>query len=345
MRVRACLAAATAAMLAAATAHAEGPVKLRIAWITVPVSLAPIMGAKPNLAPHLGKTYTIDPIHFNGSTPQITALANGELDIGALSYSSFALAVQNAHMNDLRVIADSLQDGIDHRYSAPYVVRKDGPVKTIKDLKGKTVAVNVIGAGLDIAMRAYLEKFGLEANRDYSVIEANFFSQVSMLAQNKVQMITTISATDNNPKLQKIARPLFTLREAMGGPTQILMRVARESDIAKKRRAFIDYFADEIREWHWYLDPKNRAAALAIVARFTKRPAAFYNRFIWKPNTDLYHDPNDLPNLAALQRNFDTQRKVGFLKIHVNAKKYADLSIVKAALKQLHVTKASTRAR
>lgn len=330
MRFARCFAAAlTSAMLMTATAHAA-PVKLRIAWITVPASLAPIMSAKPELAPHLGKTYTIDAIHFNGSTPQITALANDELDIGSLSYSSFALAIQNAHMSDLRVIADALQDGTGP-YSAPYVVRKDGPVKTIKDLKGKTVAVNVIGAGLDIAMRSYLERYGLEANRDYNVIEANFFSQVSLLAQNKVQMITTIPATDFNPRLQKIGRPLFTLKQAMGGPTQILMRVARASTIAKKRAAMVDYFEDEIREWHWYLNPKNRAAALAIVAKFTKRPAAFYNTFTWKPNKDLYHNPNDLPNLAALQRNIDTQRKVGFLKMHIDVKKYADLSIVKEA--------------
>lgn len=334
MRFGRYLAAVTAVMMMAVTAHAEAPVKLRIGWITVPVSLAPIMSAKPDLARHLGKTYTIDAIHFNGSTPQITALADGQLDIGELSYSSFALAIQNAHMNDLRVIADSLQDGTGP-FSAPYVVRKDGPVKTIKDLKGKTVAVNVIGAGLDIAMRSYLERYGLKANRDYSVIEANFFNQVSLLAQNKVQMITTIPVTDFNPKLQKIARPLFTLKQAMGGPTQILMRVARESDIAKKRAAMTDYFEDEIRSWHWYRNPKNRAAALAIVAKFNKRPAAFFNTFIWKPNKDLYHNLNDVPNLAALQRNIDTQRKVGFLKIHIDVKKYADLSLVKAAAKRL----------
>jgi ABC-type nitrate/sulfonate/bicarbonate transport system substrate-binding protein len=333
MRLKACLAAAFAVTLGAAAAHAA-PVKLRIAWITVPASIAPILSMTPDLAPHLGKTYTVDAIHFNGSTPQITALADGQLDIAALSYSSFALAIQNAHMSDLRVIADSLQDGVS-QYSAPYDVRKDGPIKSIADLKGKTIAVNVIGAGLDIGLRALLRRQGLEASRDYSIIEANFFNQVNLLEENKAQLITTIPATDNNPKLEKIARPLFRLKEAMGGPTQILMRAARESTIAKERAAMVDYFEDEIRAWHWYLDPKNRDAALQIVAKFNKRPAAFYAPFTWKPDRDLYHDPDDVPNIAALQRDFEVQKEAGFLKIDIDAKKYADLSIVEDAAKRL----------
>lgn len=334
MRFGKCFAALTAAMVMSAAAQAQTPVKLRIAWITVPESLAPIMAAKPELAPHLGKTYTIDAIHFQGSTPQITALQADELDVAELSYSSLALAIQNAHMDGLRVIADSLQDGV-KAYSAPFLVLKKGPVKTIADLKGKTVAVNVLGAGLDIAMRALLARHGLIASRDYNVVEANFFNQVNLLETNKVQMITTIPPTDNNPKVQAVARPLFRLRDAMGGPTEILMRVARESTIRKYHAALVDYFEDEIREWHWYLNPKNREAALAIVAKFNKRPAAFFNHFMWEPNKDLYHDPNDLPDIAALQRNFATQKEAGFLKINIDAKKYADLSLVREAAKRL----------
>jgi ABC-type nitrate/sulfonate/bicarbonate transport system substrate-binding protein len=167
MRLGLCLLFAIALILTPAGARADEPVKLRIGWITVPIALAPIMATKQDVTRHFGKSYTLEPIHFAGSTPQITALASGDLDIAELSYSSFALAIQNAHLDDLRMIADSLQDGV-NAYSGPFVVRKDGPVKTIEDLKGKTVAVNVIGAGIDIGMRAMLRRHGLEAGRDYN---------------------------------------------------------------------------------------------------------------------------------------------------------------------------------
>lgn len=326
------LASAAASSFAA---RADEPVHLKIGWITVPISLVPIFDAKKDVTKHYGKDYVLEPIHFQGTTPQITALASGDLDIAELSYSSVALAIQNAHMEDLRMIADSLQDGVmADSYSGPFVVMKDGPVKTIEDLKGKTVSVNVIGAGIDIAMRAMLRRHGLEAQRDYNVVEANFSNQEELLTSGKVAMTTTVSEMVNDPDFLKVTRPLFDLRQIMGGPTQILMRAARESDIAKKRAAMVDYFEDEIREWHWYLAPKNRAAALKIVSEFNKKPAAFYDSYIWTKDKDLYHDPNDKPNVAALQKNFDTQKEAGFLKIDIDAKKVSDLSIVDDAAKR-----------
>jgi NitT/TauT family transport system substrate-binding protein len=328
------IAAAMIVALAGAAARADEPVSLKIGWITVPTSLVPIFEAKKDVTTHYGKSYTLQAIHFAGTTPQITALASGDLDIAELSYSSVALAIQNAHMEDLRMIADSLQDGVKpDTYSGPFVVMKDGPIKTIEDLKGQSVSVNVIGAGIDIGMRALLRRHGLEASRDYNVVEANFSNQEQLLTSGKVAMTTTVSEMTNDPEFLKVIRPLFDLRDAMGGPTQILMRAAREGDIAKKRAAFVDYFEDEISEWHWYLDPKNRAAALQIVSEFNKKPASFYDSYIWKADKDLYHDPDDKPNVEALQRNFNAQREAGFLNIDLDAKKVSDLSIVDEAAK------------
>ena len=64
-------------------------------------------------------------------------MATGDLDIALLSYSSFPLAIQNANMQDLRIIADEFQDGADGYYSAEFMVLKDGPINKIEDLKGK----------------------------------------------------------------------------------------------------------------------------------------------------------------------------------------------------------------
>ena len=331
------LTAAAMVVALSGAARADEPTPLKIGWITVPISLAPVFEAKKDITKHYGKSYTLQPIHFAGSTPQITALASGDLDIAELSYSSLAIAIQNAHLGDLRMIADSLQDGVKPgSYTGPFVVLKDGPVKKIEDLKGKSVSVNVIGAGIDIAMRAMLRKHGLEAQRDYNVVEANFVNQEQLLTEGKVAMTTTVSEMVNDPDFVKVTRPLFTLRDAMGGPTQILMRAAREGDIAKKRAAFVDFFEDEIREWHWYLDPKNRAAALKIVSDFNKKPASFYDAYIWKADKDLYHDPDDKPNVEALGRNIKAQKEAGFLNIDIDAAKVSDLSIVEEAAKRVH---------
>jgi ABC-type nitrate/sulfonate/bicarbonate transport system substrate-binding protein len=334
-RLIAGIAVAAALSLGMSAARAEAPVKIKTGWITVPTSLAPILFAKPELAKHLGKSYTLEPLHFAGTAPMITALATGGLDIAELAFASFGNALQNGHMTDLRIIADELQDGHPGYLSNGFLVLKDSPIKTIHDLKGKTLATNVIGAGTDIATRAYLRRIGLEATRDYTVIEANFFAMIPMLTSRKADLVTTIPATENDPRALQVGRVLFELKDAMGGPTQILLRVARQGFIAKHRAALVDYFEDEIRELHWYLDPKNHDEAVTIVSKYTKIPKERLDGWLFT-HKDTYRDPNDVPDLAALQRNLQVQKEAGFLKIDIDVKKYADLSLVDQAGKRVN---------
>jgi NitT/TauT family transport system substrate-binding protein len=88
-------------------ARAEGaPVKIRLGWVVVPASTAPLVLEKKDLLKNFGRSYTADATRFEGTPAVITALAAGELDIGPLAFSSFGLAIDNAHMDDLRVICD-----------------------------------------------------------------------------------------------------------------------------------------------------------------------------------------------------------------------------------------------
>ena len=112
MRIAGLIVAATAFALVAAGANAD-PVKIRAGWSNTPTAMAPIIFAKPELAKHLGKTYTMEPVHFRGSAPEITALASGDLDIATLAPSSLSSAIENAHLSDIRVIGDENQDGDD----------------------------------------------------------------------------------------------------------------------------------------------------------------------------------------------------------------------------------------
>ena len=85
---------------------------IRIGWVVAPADLVTLMFLKPELAPHAGKTYVPELIHFAGTPTAMTALAAGQIDCAALAYSTFALGVENAGMEDLRIIADAIQDGV-----------------------------------------------------------------------------------------------------------------------------------------------------------------------------------------------------------------------------------------
>ena len=95
-----------AALLAPLTARADEPLRLRIGWVVVPGHLFPVVfQLRAPILRHYGAIYSVEPVHFQGSAPQVTALAAGELDIANLAYASLASAIQNAHMDDVRVIS------------------------------------------------------------------------------------------------------------------------------------------------------------------------------------------------------------------------------------------------
>lgn len=321
------------AMAVAATGVARAePLLIRNSYV-VPVSdWEPMMVEKKELAKHWGKSYVMEAVRYQGTPPMITALANGELEIANLAYSTLGIAIDNAGISDLRVISDGFRDGVPGYFSNQFFVRKDSGIKKIEDLKGKVLATNVVGSGVDIAMKAGLKKHGLIDKRDFTVIEAPFPTAPAILNDKKADLVTGVMPFALNPMLNQIGFPLYDQTVGMG-TTQFTLWTARKSWIDKNRAALVDYFEDMIRIVHWYLDPKNHDEAMKIAGKLLKQPP---ERFTWLyTKKDYYRDPNLMPDLAALQRNVDTAVDVGVIKTSVDVKKHADLSLIEEAAKRL----------
>ena len=319
-------------IVASAGAEAQGPLKLRVGWAVVPGQLTSIIFAKPEILKHYGKSYTVELIHFRGSTPQITALAAGELDIAALAFSSFGLAIQNAHMNDLRLIGDLYQDGIDGYYANEYLVCTDSPIHKVEDLKGKVLATNGLGGAVDMALRKILRDHGLEENRDYQIVEIQFPNMAAALEEKKVDLAGMVMPFALIAKKTGKVRTLFTMKDAMGEAQTTLM-AARQGFIAQHRAVLVDFFEDWQRAMRWYYDPKNRAEAIRILSNFTKQPPAAYEDWLFTKE-DYYRNPDVIPNVKALQNNLNVQKELGLLNISIDVNKYADLSLVEDAAKR-----------
>ncbi len=325
------LGALAVTLIFAGAANAE-PIKIRNSWVAPVTNWASILLEKKDLAKHLGQSYVMEPVRFAGTPPMITALANNELEISNLAYSTLGIAIENAGLSDLRIVADEFQDGVAGYYSQEYMVLKDSPIQKVEDLKGKVVATNAAGSAVDVAMKAMLHKHGLEPNRDYTVIEAPFPAMKAMLAEHKVDIIPAVVPFSYDPELHKMARDLFVQKDAIGVADMIVW-TARKPFIDKNRAALVDFFEDTLRITRWYLDPKNHAETMEIAGRVTKRPPQSFDWLF--TNKDCYHDPDMLPNLAALQKNVDLTQELGFVKGKVDVKAYADLSIVQEAAKRL----------
>jgi len=320
------LAALAALPFAAVPAQAQAPVKIRVAWVV-----------KPELMRNNGKSYVFEPVRFQGTPPMITALATGELDIADFAYSSLALAIQNAGMNDLKIIADESRDGYADYYTAPFFVLKDGPIKEIKDLKGKSVASVGAGSAVDIALRAMLRKNGLEDKRDYNVVEAGFPNMAATLSAKKVDPNFSRLPVSLDPGVPKMARAPLTLKDAIG-PAQLVVWAAREPFLTKNRAAVLDFLEDSIRVQQWLVDPKNRAEVLQLAGKVANQPPERLSSWLFT-KADNYRDPNLVPDIKALQSNIDVQSELGFLKSKIDISKYVDLSLVQEAAKRYSQSK------
>jgi sulfonate transport system substrate-binding protein len=332
------LAAALLGVCGAPPANSAEPVHLRVGWVVVPSDLAPLMFTKPGLAPHAGQSYVPDLVHFAGTSTIVTALAAGELDCATIAYSTFAIAIENAGLKDLRVVADSFQDGIDGYHTNDHMVRKDSPFRTVEDLKGKVLATNEAGSAIDMSLRAMLAKHKMQDKRDVTIIEVRFPDMKAMLRDGKVDLVAPASPYDYDPELTAFARTLFTQKDGMG-PTQMIMRVVRGQFLTEHRAAMVDFLEDYLRTLRFLYDPAHRGEAVQLVADATKQKPAFYADWVFTKN-DYYRDPNGRPNLGVLQANIETQRELGFLKAGFDVKQYADLTLVEEAAKRLDASAA-----
>ena len=323
--------AAIAAVMTLGTARAE-PVKIRMAWVAPVSNWASIVLEKQDLAKHLGKSYTVEAVRYAGTPPMMTAIATGELEIANLAYSTFPLAVQNANLDDLRIIADEFQDGVTGYATNEWAVLKDSPIKTVKDLKGKVIATNAAGSAVDIAARAMLRKNGLEDKRDYTIIEAPFPTMKAMLQEKKVDLAPYVLPFSFDPQLQQIARPLFSSKDAIG-VSQFIIWAARKSFIDKNRAAMVDFMEDMLRIERWFLDPANHDEVMKIAGKVTKSPPERWGWLFTK--RDYYRNPDMIPDLNALQSNINLTHELGFIKAPMDVKKYTDLSLAEEAAKRL----------
>ncbi len=310
------------------------PLKIRVGWVIAPSNTAPLLAAKQDIARHAGKSYVLEPVHFTGTSPMVTAVASGELEIAPLAYSTFALAIQNAGLADLRIIADDFQDGVAGYYTDEYLVLKDSPIRKPADLKGKVLASNATGSAIDMGLRAMLRKQGLEDKRDYTIIEVGFLNMKAVLKDRKVDLISAVPLITQDPEVKAIARTLFTQKDAVG-TTQMITWTARAGFLAKNRAAMVDLMEDVLRARRFFDDPMNHREVVEIVARVTKQPPQNLDPWVFVKGADYFRDPDGVPNLDALQANVNLQRELGFLKANLTVKNYVDLGIVQEAARRL----------
>jgi len=329
-RLLACLALLAALPLCAGAAAAD-PLTIRVGWSTMPGHLIPVLFAKPAILEHYGKSYTVQTTLFQGSSPQITAMAAREVDLVAYSPATLALTILNAKI-DVRAVADIIQDGAPGYHSETFLVRADSGIKSIADLKGKRLATNAIGSASDTAMRAALKRNGIDS-RDVTTIEAAFPTMHALLDEKKVDMTVILLPDLLSMQASGKYTSLFTAADGWGR-TQFVFLAGRGAFLDQNREVLEDFMEDYVRARRWFVDASNRAEAVGIIASFMKADPKTLAYVFTKD--DYFRDPYGKPDLAALQSAIDVSAELGVIPGRIEVKpKYADTSFVDEAERRI----------
>lgn len=172
------------------------------------------------LAEHLGYLAPLK-AKWVGNTisgPQdVQAVVSNDIDIGgAFNGALVKLIVKRAPVKAVLGYY-----GVDDNTWTGYYVKNDSPIKTARDLLGKKVAMNTLGAHHDFIVREYLERNKItdeEAKQVTFVITPPVTGEQA-LRQNQVE-VTTLGGILRDKALERGGiRPLFTDRDLFGNFT------------------------------------------------------------------------------------------------------------------------------
>lgn len=202
--------AAGAGLVLSRPAVAQDDVKIRVAYH------ASLQGATTVVALEKGffKKHGLDveATRFASGKDQAQAILSRSVDIGAIGYIPFIVGVAKG--------GDYSGVGINTYYggSQRIMVRKDSPVKTLADLRGKKVGSNIGTSTTTIFVSKVMPGAGLKEG-DYALVNLATKDQVSALATGQVDAIVALDPFGAIAEQQGIARAIFSMKTIDNPPS------------------------------------------------------------------------------------------------------------------------------
>jgi ABC-type nitrate/sulfonate/bicarbonate transport system substrate-binding protein len=216
------LAAGALAGVFASVSSSQAQQTIRVGW-TIPAEESKYwMMRRPSEFTDLGKTYNVEWTQFQGTAPMTQALAAGALDCATQAPLSLANGVVGGNLKAYIVAQHVFEKP--GGFSVYWAVKDDSPIKTIADLKGKTVGISVIGGGTQGPLNMLLKQNGVDPSKDIKLVHileacrADFVDKNPELVKAYVRDITA----GMKKALANREETLKVVNEVLKAPVQVL---------------------------------------------------------------------------------------------------------------------------
>lgn len=312
-----------AAILVSCTALAQEPTLIRFGRGFAAEEQVWLMSARPDLTPNQGKKYALKQILFQANPERFQAFLAGELDAGTAP--GLSVIFVRAQGVELKVVASVCQEAAGKQwFSTTYMVKDDGPIKRVQDLKGGTIGVVGYKTATDLWARTGLLNAGLVPDKDTKVFSLGFPAMGEAVRTDKIQAGTFVEPFYSAEVAKGGLRKLFTAREAVGYDHELLDVWFGEKFLKAHPDVVRAFLSDYVAVTKYYLAHTEQAKRDLHKAGFVRTPVEIYVK-----NADWKRDPDARVNVDSLKKlsSFMLQ-KLGWLDKPVNADDMVDQSFL-----------------
>lgn len=176
---------------------------------------------------------------IQGGSESIQALAAGSIDIGQSALPPYI----NSILRGAKLKAVVAGVGNSQGVGIEYIVLEDSSIRTAKDLIGKKIAVNVLGAEADYVIQEYLQRNGISKDQVQLVV-VPWPQHEQVLRSKQVDMVAVLPPFSNILKEKGGVKVLFTNYE-IRGETAVTFIGMRE-DFIKKNPEIVKNFVSAV---------------------------------------------------------------------------------------------------
>jgi ABC-type nitrate/sulfonate/bicarbonate transport system substrate-binding protein len=305
------------------TAAAQTPPTIRFGRGFAAEEQVWLMSVRKDLTPNQGKAYNLNQILFQANPERFQAFLAGELDGGTAP--GLAVIFARAQGVDMKIVAsiclEAAGQGI---FTTQYMVKDDGPIKSVKDLKGGTIAVVGIKTATDLWARAGLLNAGLVPDKDTKVVPMGFPVIGDAVRTGKVSAGVFVEPFYSAEMAKGGLRRLFNAVDSVGYEHELLDIFFGEKFLQAHPAAVRAFLADYVAVTRYYLANTAQAKTDLHKAGFVRTPLEVYLK-----TSDWKRDPGGRVNVESLEKlsTFMLQ-KLNWLEKPVNVREMVDQSFL-----------------
>ena len=214
---------------------------IRVGW-TIPAEEAKYwMMRRPQEFPDLGKAYKVEWTQFQGTAPMVQAMVAGALDCSTQGVLSLAQGAAQANLQAY-IVAQHVGER-PGSFSVYWAVKEDRPIKSIADVKGHSVGINVFGSGIFGPMALLFKRNGVDPEKDIKLVETGFPASEDAIRAGRVDVGVLNQPFAARAEAKGGLRKLFSLSDQLQNIVHIF-EVCRKDFVDKNPELAKRYVRD-----------------------------------------------------------------------------------------------------